>query len=137
MANDQLHRSDGALLLKKKRDLLEEWNRLTQQQLASQNLDNASNVVREKEQLLGQLQRLDTLLADWESTFSQENLVDEGLQSHIFALLQQIEEGEFSFAERLAKERNETIRELKTLQQQSSYGNPIKRPSPRHRKTVL
>ena len=137
MANDRLQHSDGMLLLQKKRALLRRWDVLAQQQLALSHLDDALPLLEEKEDCLENLQRIDSLLDDWDQSFPtelDEILEPQGLQR----LLEKINRAEQEFARRVAQERNVTITEIKTLLQQLSYGAvKSNRPQPRRRKTIF
>ena len=137
MANERLQHSDGMLLLQKKRALLRRWDVLAQQQLALSHLDDALPLLEEKKDCLENLQRIDSLLDDWDQSFPtqlDEILEPQGLQR----LLEKISRAEQEFARRVAQERNVTITEIKTLLQQLSYG-AVKgnRPKPRRRKTIF
>ena len=137
MANERLQHSDGMLLLQKKRALLRRWDVLAQQQLALSHLDDTLPLLEEKEDCLENLQRIDSLLDDWDQSFPtqlDEILEPQGLQR----LLEKISRAEQEFARRVAQERNVTITEIKTLLQQLSYG-AVKgnRPKPRRRKTIF
>ena len=137
MANERLQHSDGMLLLQKKRALLRRWDVLAQQQLALSHLDDALPLLEEKEDCLEDLQRIDSLLNDWDQSFPtelDEILEPQGLQR----LLEKISIAEQEFARRVAQERNVTITEIKTLLQQLSYGAvKSNRPQPRRRKTIF
>ena len=137
MANERLQHSDGMLLLQKKRSLLRRWDVLAQQQLALSHLDDALPLLEEKEDCLEDLQRIDSLLNDWDQSFPtelDEILEPQGLQR----LLEKISRAEQEFARRVAQERNVTITEIKTLLQQLSYGAvKSNRPQPRRRKTIF
>ena len=137
MANDRLQHSDGMLLLQKKRALLRRWDVLAQQQLALSHLDDTLPLLEEKEDCLENLQRIDSLLDDWDQSFPtqlDEILEPQGLQR----LLEKISRAEQEFARRVAQERNVTITEIKILLQQLSYGAvKSNRPQPRHRKTIF
>ena len=91
----------------------------------------------EKEDCLENLQRIDSLLDDWDQSFPtqlDEILEPQGLQR----LLEKISRAEQEFARRVAQERNVTITEIKTLLQQLSYGAvKSNRPQPRRRKTIF
>ena len=137
MANERLQHSDGMLLLQKKRALLRRWDVLAQQQLALSHLDDALPLLEEKKACLENLQRIDSLLDDWDQSFPtqlDEILEPQGLQR----LLEKISRAEQEFTRRVAQERNVTITEIKTLLQQLNYGAvKSNRPQPRHRKTIL
>ena len=137
MANDRLQHSDGMLLIQKKRTLLRRWDVLAQQQLALSHLDDALPLLEEKEDCLEDLQRIDSLLDDWDQSFPtklNEILEPQGLQR----LLEKIRVAEQEFARRVAQERNVTITEIKILLQQLSYGAvKSNRSQPRRRKTIF
>ena len=137
MANERLQHSDGMLLLQKKRALLLRWDVLAQQQLALLHLDDALPLLEEKEDCLEDLQRIDSLLDNWDQSFPtqlDEILEPQGLQR----LLEKISRAEQEFARRVAQERNVTITEIKTLLQQLNYGAvKSNRPQPRRRKTIF
>ena len=137
MANDMLQHSDGMLLIQKKRALLRRWDVLAQQQLALSHLDDALPLLEEKEDCLEDLQRIDSLLDDWDQNFPtklNEILEPQGLQR----LLEKIRVAEQEFARRVAQERNVTITEIKILLQQLSYGAvKSNRSQPRRRKTIF
>ena len=137
MANERLQHSDGMLLLQKKRTLLRRWDVLAQQQLALSYLDDALPLLEEKEDCLEDLQRIDSLLNEWNQSFPtklDEILEPQGLQR----LLEKISRAEQEFARRVAQERNVTITEIKILLQQLSYGAvKSNRPQPRRRKTIF
>ena len=137
MANERLQHSDGMLLLQKKRALLRRWDVLAQQQLALSHLDDALPLLEEKKDCLENLQRIDSLLDDWDQSFPtqlDEILEPQGLQR----LLEKISRAEQEFARRVAQERNVTITEIKILLQQLSYGAvKSNRSQPRRRKTIF
>ena len=71
------------LLLQKKRALLRRWDVLAQQQLALSHLDDALPLLEEKEDCLEDLQRIDSLLNEWNQSFPtklDEILEPQGLQ---------------------------------------------------------
>ena len=100
-------------------------------------LDDALPLLEEKEDCLEDLQRIDSLLNEWNQSFPtklDEILEPQGLQR----LLEKISRAEQEFARRVAQERNVTITEIKTLLQQLSYGAvKSNRPQPRRRKTIF
>ncbi len=127
MANEELADGDLVLILEHKNDLLRQWVDIGQQQLAIQELVEAELelLLRQKEQLMDELRRLDKLMESWGARHPRSPNHEEVHQLRLSeTLLQQIQEAEEAFMTRLQEMRQSLSKEMGRLRSHINYVQP-------------
>ena len=121
----QLHDSDFLVLVTRKLGQVQRWLELSQQQFTLIELNGLDLLVQEKDTLVEEVRRLDSLIERWgqehrRSPTQEERRALRELQNTLDAL----QESENAFMQRLQTEKQQVSRELGQLQTQTRYLQP-------------
>ncbi len=119
MTKNPIFSKDLQFLLQKKIELLRQWFELAQRQFTSIDSSSLATILRQKDDIIQQLEQTDNALSYWHTEHSRRYTEsEEKLLSGIEQALQNISQSEEQFQGHLQKQLHQVSGELQRLSQQ-------------------